>query len=61
LLHLNSFAEALSSINGLGVLGILLLALVLALAMGVVVALSFVLLGVFYNLTGHLELELAEK
>ncbi len=61
LLHLNSFAQALSDINALGVLGILLLALVLALAVGVVVALSFVLLGVFYNLTGHLELELAEK
>jgi hypothetical protein len=61
LLNLNNFDQALSSINALGVLGILLLALVLAFAMGVVVALSFVLLGVFYNFTGRLELELAEK
>ncbi len=61
LLQLRSFADALRGIDALGILGILLLALVLAVAMGVVVGLSLVLLGVFYNLTGRLELELAEK
>lgn len=61
LLQLRSFADALRSIEALGVLGILLLALVLATALGLVVALSFGLLGVFYNLAGRLEIELAEK
>ncbi len=61
LLQLRSFVDALRGIDALGILGILLLALVLAVAMGIVVGLSLVLLGVFYNFTGRLELELAEK
>jgi hypothetical protein len=61
LLHLQTFADALNSLAALGVFGILLLWLMFAAALGLVVALSFMLLGLFYNLTGKLELELAEK
>ncbi len=61
LLHLQTFANALNSLTALGVFGILLLWLVLAAALGLVVALAFILLGLFYNFTGRLELELAEK
>ncbi len=60
-LNLQSFAEMLRNVTGLGVFGILLLWFALAAALGLIVALAFILLGLFYNLTGRLELELAEK
>ncbi len=60
LLHLQSFAEVLRNLAGLGVFGILLLALALAALLGLIVALALVLLGLFYNLTGRLELDLQE-
>ncbi len=61
LLQLQSFADTLRSLAGLGVFGILALWLALAAALGLIVALTLLLLGLFYNLTGRLELELAEK
>ncbi len=61
LLQLQSFADTLRTLAGLGVFGILVLWLALAAALGLIVALVLILLGLFYNLTGRLELELAEK
>ncbi len=61
LLHLQQFLDTLRTIDALGILGILLLGLILAAALGLIVAISFVLLGLFYNLTGRMELELVEK
>lgn len=61
LLQLQAFLELLRALTGLGVLGILLLALVLAAALGLIVALTLMLLGLFYNLTGRLQLELVEQ
>ncbi len=61
LLQLQSLADTLRSLAGWGVFGILILWLALAAALGLVVALAVILLGLFYNLTGRLELELAEK
>ncbi len=61
LLQLQQFLDALRALDAIGVFGILLLSLVLALALGIVVAIALALLGLFYNLTGRMELELVEK
>ncbi len=61
LLQLQSFADTLRTFSGLGVFGILLLWFALAAALGLIVAVVLILLGLFYNFTGRLELELAEK
>ncbi len=60
-LQLQSLVDLLQKLSALGVLGILLLWLGIAAAIGLIVALSFILLGLFYNFTGRLELQLAEK
>ncbi len=60
-LQLQPLVDLLQKLSGLGLFGILLFWLGLASAIGLIVALSFVLLGLFYNLTGRLELQLAEK
>lgn len=61
LLQLGSFDDALRALQALGVFGILLLALAIAMVLGAIVAFSLTLLGVFYNLTGRLKIELAEE
>lgn len=61
LLQLGALDDALKAVQTLGVFGILTLALLIAVMLGITVALSLVLLGVFYNLTGRLKVELAEE
>jgi len=60
LLHLQNFSDALNQINALGLFGILLIALLLALALGLFVAAVLILLGLFYNATGRIQIELTE-
>ncbi|MGB8647474.1 MAG: hypothetical protein WCF84_19735 [Anaerolineae bacterium] len=61
LLQLQPFLDALRAVDALGVFGILLIGFAVAVALGVIVAITFALVGLFYNLTGRMELELAEK
>lgn len=61
LLHLQKFLDLLRAADALGVFGILLAGLTLSLVLGFVVAFALALLGVFYNATGRLELEVQEK
>lgn len=61
LLQLGALEGALRAIQALGVLGILVLSLLIASGLGVITALSLAVLGVMYNFTGRLEIELAEK
>lgn len=61
LLHLRPLFDLLATLAGLGVFGILLGALALAAALGVVLALAMGLVGILYNLSGRMEIEVAEK
>lgn len=61
LLQLDQFADGLKTIQAFGVVGILLLAVVIAAAMGIIVALSFALLGALYNFSGRLKIELVDE
>lgn len=61
LLHLDRFLDLLRAADALGVFGILLAGLLLSFASGLIAALALALLGVFYNATGRLELELRDK
>ena len=60
LLHLQNFSDALNQVDALGLFGILLVALCLALALGLFVGLVLILLGLFYNATGRIRIELTE-
>ena len=60
-LQLQPLVDSLQALTGLGLFGILLLGLGLAAAIGLIVAFSFILLGLFYNLTGRLELQMTEE
>lgn len=60
LLSLQSQQQNVSMVAGYGVLGIALVGLGLAILLGVFGALVTTLLGLFYNLTGRVELELEE-
>jgi hypothetical protein len=60
LLDLENLLAALTSIAGLGVFGVALLALLMAALLGGFGALVLTVLGVFYNTTGRLRLELEE-
>ncbi|OQY81519.1 MAG: hypothetical protein B6D41_19540 [Chloroflexi bacterium UTCFX4] len=57
MLKLESITQTLTGVAGLGLLGIVLLALVFALGLGVFSALVMLLLGAFYNTTGRLQVE----
>ncbi len=59
LLHLNDFYNLLLQLAGFGVFGILLLTILLALALGIFSGVVLLLLGLFYNLTGRIDVELA--
>lgn len=59
-LNLQNVLQTLSNIAGFGVFGILFLALLLALALGVFGALVMTLIGLFYNATGRVRLEVEE-
>jgi uncharacterized protein (DUF58 family) len=48
-------------VDALGVFGLLLVALLLAVAFGAMFALAFGLLGIFYNLTGRVQVEVDEQ
>ncbi len=61
LLQLQQFLTVLRALDALGLLGVLLLGLVLIALAGLMVAVSFVLLGLLYNFTGRMELTLVEK
>ncbi len=61
LLRLQYLLDWLRALDALGVLGILLLGMVFAAGLGALVALSFALLGLFYNFSGRMELTLIEK
>jgi hypothetical protein len=61
LLQLGQFADGLKTIQAFGAAGVLLLALVFAAAMGIIVALSFALLGALYNFSGRLKIELVDE
>jgi hypothetical protein len=60
LLGLQNALQTTSNIAGLGLFGIVLLAIVLAIALGVFGAVVMSLLGLFYNTTGRVRLELEE-
>jgi len=60
LLNLQQAQQTLTGLAGFGVFGIVLLALGIALLLGVFGALVMTLLGAFYNATGRLQLELEE-
>ncbi|MCG3142485.1 MAG: hypothetical protein HDKAJFGB_03954 [Anaerolineae bacterium] len=57
MLKLENFSQTLTGITGLGLFGIVILALIFALALGVFGALVLLLLGAFYNTTGRLQVE----
>lgn len=57
MMQLQDFSQTLTGIAGFGVLGIVLLALLFALALGVFGALILLLLGAFYNSTGRLQVQ----
>ncbi len=56
-LNLENVSQTLTGLTGLGLFGIVFLALGLALALGVFGALVLLLLGAFYNATGRLQVE----
>lgn len=60
MLNLQSFSQTLAGIAGLGIFGLILAALALALVLGLFGALVMTALGLFYNATGRLQLELEE-
>jgi len=57
MLKLENFSQTLTGLTGLGLFGIVILALIFALALGVFGALILLLLGAFYNTTGRLQVE----
>lgn len=57
MMQLQDFSQTLTGIAGFGVLGIVFLALLFALGLGVFGALVLLLLGAFYNTTGRLQVE----
>ena len=57
LLNLQDAAQNLTTLSGFGVFGILFVALLMAAALGVFGALVMAVLGVFYNTTGRLQVE----
>lgn len=59
-LNLQGVLESLTNIAGFGVFGILLLALFVAALLGVFGALVMTLIGLFYNATGRIRLEVEE-
>jgi len=60
MLQLQKALESLTSIAGYGVFGILLVALGIAALLGLFGALVLTLIGLFYNATGRLQLEVEE-
>lgn len=60
LLHLQNQQQSVNTVAGFGVLGIALVGLGLVFLFGIFGALVTTLLGVFYNATGRVQLELEE-
>jgi hypothetical protein len=60
MLNLQEALQTLTSIAGFGVFGILLLALVVAALLGLFGAMVMTLIGLFYNATGRVRLEVEE-
>lgn len=56
-MNLQDLTQTLTGIAGLGVIGIVVLALLFAAGLGVFGALVLLLLGAFYNTTGRLQVE----
>lgn len=61
LLQLQGLYDAVGNLTALGVFGILLLAVLFVVVLGAFAALTFALLGLFYNTTGRVEIELVER
>jgi hypothetical protein len=61
LLQLEDALRALTGLTGLGIFGILLLALAAAALLGAFGALVLTCIGLFYNATGRLKLEVEEE
>lgn len=59
-LKLENLLELLTNIAGFGIFGIFLLALVLAAGLGLFGAMVTTLLGLFYNATGRIRIEVEE-
>ncbi len=57
MLSLEDLVQTLNGVTGFGVFGILMVALLMALALGVFGAIVLALLGLFYNTTGRLQVE----
>jgi hypothetical protein len=57
MMQLQNVSQTLTGIAGFGVLGIVFLALLFAVGLGVFGALVLLLLGAFYNTTGRLQVE----
>lgn len=60
MLNLQNALQTLTNLAGFGVLGIFLSALVIAALLGIFGALVMLLIGVFYNLTGRVRIEVEE-
>lgn len=59
-LQLQTVLESLTSIAGFGVFGILFLALGAAALLGIFAALVMTVIGIFYNATGRLQMQVEE-
>lgn len=60
LLNLQSLLQTSTTIAGFGIFGIFLLAIVLAALLGLFGAVVLTVIGVFYNTTGRLQIEVEE-